>query len=296
MNVRRLKLGRVDAYVFRSPFGAQWASDAKGNMVIVVGPEMKAFLINVLVATVWMVIVYAVLDFDKSTIRHCCCASFALVGLLFALVAAFTDPGILPSPSESSRRVVGGVGIPIAPAQNPWLERRVNLKRNAGVRASDSNLVACAPCGHYRPKDGKHCTICDVCVLDHDHHCGIAGICLGHRNVTYFFLTELFGGMSAFILAVLIGLPLLFDLVYTKGDFTIATAASAAVIGISGLVAMLLLGFLFLQTVEHFCHEDTRVHLPPSSTAWDAIRHAQWYWWCHSFPSLIGYYADDIEV
>lgn len=44
----------------------------------------------------------------------------------------------------------------------------------------------CPTCESARPFRASHCTFCDNCVENFDHHCGVIGACVGRRNVRYF--------------------------------------------------------------------------------------------------------------
>lgn len=44
----------------------------------------------------------------------------------------------------------------------------------------------CDACGLKRPPRAAHCYLCGVCVLEHDHHCGIVGGCIGQRTLRFF--------------------------------------------------------------------------------------------------------------
>ena len=37
------------------------------------------------------------------------------------------------------------------------------------------DICRCNSCGVWRPKLAKHCSLCERCILDHDHHCGVMG-------------------------------------------------------------------------------------------------------------------------
>ena len=46
--------------------------------------------------------------------------------------------------------------------------------------------TVCRTCHIIKPVRSYHCSICDVCVENHDHHCPWVGTCVGKRNYKYF--------------------------------------------------------------------------------------------------------------
>lgn len=49
-----------------------------------------------------------------------------------------------------------------------------------------TDLVYCRICKLRRPPRAAHCYSCNVCVLEHDHHCNVLGGCIGRRNLRWF--------------------------------------------------------------------------------------------------------------
>ena len=50
----------------------------------------------------------------------------------------------------------------------------------------------CAKCNIWRPARCHHCSVCDRCVLQFDHHCGWLNNCVGYNNYRHFLLTLIF--------------------------------------------------------------------------------------------------------
>jgi hypothetical protein len=87
---------------------------------------------------------------------------FALLGIAFvsSLLVGTTDPGVYP-------RLGHGERDPLE---------------------SCTNLPICKICNLRRPRRAAHCYSCGVCVLEHDHHCGVIGGCVGSRSLRWFTL------------------------------------------------------------------------------------------------------------
>ena len=85
---------------------------------------------------------------------------FSLVTSAFAcsFLITVTDAGVIP--------------LPTASRPDPY--RR------------EDTWVECRYCRLRRPPRASHCHTCGVCVLEHDHHCGVLGGCVGLRSLRYF--------------------------------------------------------------------------------------------------------------
>lgn len=81
------------------------------------------------------------------------------------LVLTLSDPGILPKTELS--------------------ESEIQEKRDDGLRI-------CPYCKIVRPPRAQHCYICNVCVLELDHHCPWTGKCIGKKNIHFFYLFLVF--------------------------------------------------------------------------------------------------------
>src|SRR3989338_1378822 len=113
----------------------------------------------------------------------------ALWGFCFSslLITHFSEPGFIPAAKYAS-------GL---------ISERTTKKREARmITVHDVRLkqAFCSTCMIYRPPRASHCSMCNSCVDEFDHHCPLVGNCIGRRNYRYYFLFIL----SAHILSVIL--------------------------------------------------------------------------------------------
>lgn len=89
------------------------------------------------------------------------CLGLALIAFIASLTVGMTDPGIYPRLSPIETDPLEGAG---------------------------HGFTLCRACNIRRPPRAAHCYVCNVCVLEHDHHCGVIGGCVGQRSLRWFTL------------------------------------------------------------------------------------------------------------
>ena len=99
---------------------------------------------------------------------------YLLLVILFCLICAFTDPGVVP---------INGLTANELKNSNCCSSSRVFYIN--GIRYK---VRFCYTCQIIRPVGSSHCKTCNVCVEKFDHHCPLVGNCIGKNNYRYFFV------------------------------------------------------------------------------------------------------------
>jgi len=113
---------------------------------------------------------------------------FILQICILMLIAAYSDPGIIPrNPDWKRLRDEDKENNPT----ELFVEKRQRLKElKKTILINDKikiSLKYCPTCYMYMKPRTHHCSVCDCCVEDFDHHCPWLGNCVGKRNYRYFF-------------------------------------------------------------------------------------------------------------
>ena len=99
----------------------------------------------------------------------------------FMLLTYLTEPGIIP---RNHPKFQGEIKNNEDNEENKAIPRIYTQRK-------------CPTCKIIRPPGASHCSECNNCVLDFDHHCVFVSNCIGKRNHKYFYLFLLFGSLSA---------------------------------------------------------------------------------------------------
>lgn len=109
---------------------------------------------------------------------------FWLIAISFFIKSSMSDPGILPRNihvpySMTNASTASKVSSP---------DEYFNII-SLPYTADDYKGVAlkyCTTCHIWRPPRASHCSVCNSCILNHDHHCVFLNNCIGYRNYKYF--------------------------------------------------------------------------------------------------------------
>jgi palmitoyltransferase ZDHHC9/14/18 len=157
------------------------------NGKIVLGPRWDGFLLSLSIyVLIWVTLTMKTtipfLREGKHFVLLGIMNTTAFLGFILLLLTSLTNPGIIPRnesglvhPPETDPKCIDSI--------TGFLVPRFLLINGVCVRQK-----FCRTCMIYRPPRSNHCSVCDNCVLKHDHHCVALGTCVGLGNYRWFLL------------------------------------------------------------------------------------------------------------
>ena len=107
----------------------------------------------------------------------------------FMLVSFLTEPGIIPR--NSPEFMIDKNKLNESDEKNKKVVPRIFTHR------------ICETCKIIRPPGASHCSECNNCVMEFDHHCIYISNCVGKRNHKSFFLFLMFGSIFSILATIL---------------------------------------------------------------------------------------------
>ncbi|CAF1084045.1 unnamed protein product [Rotaria sordida] len=108
-----------------------------------------------------------------------------LTVICFIFRTACSDPGILPRGTSDEILYLERSNVSNSPQSVALPGRTIEVQMSSGHVIQ---LKFCSTCKIFRPPRVSHCSLCDACIANFDHHCPWVGNCVGLRNYRYFYL------------------------------------------------------------------------------------------------------------
>ncbi|KAJ1607438.1 palmitoyltransferase-like protein [Cryptosporidium canis] len=81
-------------------------------------------------------------------------------------------------------------------------EQNDNNKNNLFIESREDYVRSCTKCGAIKYPRTHHCSICNRCILNMDHHCPWIGQCVGLYNRKYFILFLVWSFLSCTLISI----------------------------------------------------------------------------------------------
>ncbi|OMJ73437.1 hypothetical protein SteCoe_27885 [Stentor coeruleus] len=152
----------------------------KGN--IITGPDWYKGILTGSFITLISCLIYAFpLNYYVSQKTYAPVAIFTIflpISIYYLCAVATHDPGYIPKQSSL-----------FTTKANDALNEYITSPKPLIIQHKGTLLKMkfCKTCMLFRPPRSSHCSICDLCVEEFDHHCPWIGNCVGKRNYVYFF-------------------------------------------------------------------------------------------------------------
>eukprot|EP00357_Protocruzia_adherens_P032504 CAMPEP_0115002942 /NCGR_PEP_ID=MMETSP0216-20121206/18302_1 /TAXON_ID=223996 /ORGANISM="Protocruzia adherens, Strain Boccale" /LENGTH=580 /DNA_ID=CAMNT_0002368625 /DNA_START=35 /DNA_END=1777 /DNA_ORIENTATION=+ len=166
------------------PLYKVWRTDSRvfcrGRWIT--GPDFKSGIITFVLINIASLL-YLIFTFpyfaEKTSAALWFIPAVLLVVVNASLFATATsDPGIVPKQDSAKCKY-----------SDNYFGHQVFVAKPARLSVNGHlvKLKYCTTCNIYRPPRCSHCSVCDNCVQEFDHHCPWVGNCIGKRNYKYFY-------------------------------------------------------------------------------------------------------------
>jgi len=165
-----------------------------GRMIMALSTGILHFTISLIVITVALFFAFEcrltlVTLIPYGALIPVFCAFLFLFNISCLLRTAWSDPGIIPRATPEEAAFIeklsreNQIDDDVKPGYRPPPRFQEVIINGVPIK-----LKYCFTCKIFRPPRASHCSLCDNCVENFDHHCPWVGNCVGKRNYKYFFL------------------------------------------------------------------------------------------------------------
>lgn len=194
VQVTMTELNKVVGNVEKIPFPGQVKVRCGGSIVT----GSKNSWISMTIAMSFVFVAFFLYFIAPGLVRHFTywplifTCFWILMTAIFGFKTAWSDPGILPRGlnPRSTLRMIGATDYGV----DGTISRLVFHDQNPEFLFGKEIIVDgqcvfvkyCGTCEIFRPPRCSHCSFCDNCVEDFDHHCPWLSNCIGKRNYRHF--------------------------------------------------------------------------------------------------------------
>lgn len=166
-----------------------------GRLIMAVSTGILHFTVCLIVTTVALFFSFEcrltlVTELEYGYLIPAVCGILFIFNMCCLLRTAWSDPGIIPRAMPTEAAFIEQLSI-----ENQAKSGVVQVGYRAPPRLLEIQvngvpikLKYCFTCKIFRPPRASHCSLCDNCVENFDHHCPWVGNCVGKRNYKYFYL------------------------------------------------------------------------------------------------------------
>jgi len=168
---------------------------------------------------------------------------FAAWTILALLITGLSDPGIIPRQTreEAWKQAIEARACGSGVTKLEDIDPRALMPQSISMTI-DGEVVTCrfcSTCNVFKPPRASHCSDCDNCCKEFDHHCPFVGNCVGERN---------YGSFCAFLICVValivsVLVSILFVSSDVKAETTFNLVFTMIILGYSLLMFFVIGGF-----------------------------------------------------